>query len=106
MIATQQGKDLKNLSKHPIYKDPFNPIIRPVNRRHFREPYYHIHHLDSHDKELKNYDLVRLSYKAAVLIELLRWTTFFPIPRDLTTVCVFLLRDLLSEKQLLIDSSL
>lgn len=93
MIATRQGKDVKKLSEHPIYKTPFDPIIGPINKRHFEEDYYHIHHLESHDKELKNYDMVHFCYKSAVLIELLRWTTFFEITRNVTAVCVHLFQD-------------
>lgn len=89
MIATQQGKDLKKLSEHPVYQIPFNPSIRSVNKRHFQEDYYHIHHLESHERNLKNFDLIHFCYKAAILIDLLRWTTFFERTRDFTEVCLF-----------------
>ncbi|KAK7584217.1 hypothetical protein V9T40_005180 [Parthenolecanium corni] len=84
MIATRQGKDLKKLSEHPVYQIPFNPSIRSVNKRHFQEDYYHIHHLESHERNLKNFDLIHFCYKAAILIDLLRWTTFFERTRDFT----------------------
>lgn len=79
MIATRQGQDVEKLSEHPIYGNPFDLRVRPIDRHHSEEDYYHIHHLESHQKELKNFDLVRLCYKAAVLLESLKWTTFFEV---------------------------
>lgn len=77
LIATKQGANLSSMMQHPTFKSPMEIFYGPIEGQFLSEDYNNVHNLMDNYRKSTSYTIFRVCYEVAVLLYLLKHTTFF-----------------------------